>query len=74
LELLEQISKNPKFTADEKSQYSEKINYLKTAMYANNKFKKRYHTDINLISYNNKDMVKKTVLFAHIYQFLLFIL
>ncbi len=60
LELLEQISKNPKFTTDEKSQYSEKINYLKTAMYANNKFKKRYHTDINLISYNNKDMIKKT--------------
>ena len=60
LELLEQISKNPKFTAEEKSQYSEKINYLKTAMYANNKFKKRYHTDINLISYNNKDMVKET--------------
>ncbi len=60
LELLEQISKNPKFTTDEKREYSEKINYLKTAMYANNKFKKRYHTDINLISYNNKDIVKKT--------------
>ena len=60
LELLEQISKNPKFTKEEKQVYSEKINYLKTSMYQNNKFKKRYKSDINLISYNNKDMVKET--------------
>ncbi len=60
LELLEQISKNPKFTKEEKQIYSEKINYLKTSMYQNNKFKKRYKSDINLISYNNKDMVKET--------------
>ena len=60
LELLEQISKNQKFTKDEKQIYSEKINYLKTSMYQNNKFKKRYKSDINLISYNNKDMVKET--------------
>lgn len=60
LELLEQISKNHKFTKEEKQIYSEKINYLKTSMYQNNKFKKRYKSDINLISYNNKDMVKET--------------
>ena len=60
LELLEQLSKNQKFTKEEKQIYSEKINYLKTSMYQNNKFKKRYKSDINLISYNNKDMVKET--------------
>lgn len=60
LELLEQLSKNPKFNIEEKQIYTEKINYLKTSMYQNNKFKKRYKSDINLISYNNKDMIKET--------------
>ena len=60
LELLEQLSKNPKFNKEEKQNYTEKINYLKTSMYQNNKFKKRYKSDINLISYNNKDMIKET--------------
>lgn len=60
LDLLEQISKNPKFSKYEEKIYLEKINYLKTLMYQNNKFKKRYKSDINLISYNNKDMVKET--------------
>jgi hypothetical protein len=57
---LEKLASNPKFSNDQKCQYNEKINYLKKEMFKNNKFIKRYYTDINLISYNNKDMVKET--------------
>jgi hypothetical protein len=57
---LEKLASNSKFTNEQKIKYNEKISYLKNEMYKNNKFIKRYYTDINLISYNNKDMVKET--------------
>ena len=57
---LEKLASNSKFTNEQKTKYNEKISYLKNEMYKNNKFIKRYYTDINLISYNNKDMVKET--------------
>jgi len=57
---LAKIASNAKFTPEQKEVYFDKINYLKKEMYRNNKFIKRYYTDINLISYNNKDMIKET--------------
>jgi len=57
---LEKIASNSKFTKEQKDVYFDKINYLKKEMYRNNKFIKRYYSDINLISYNNKDMIKET--------------
>lgn len=60
LDNLEKISNNPKFTKKQKQEYKDKINYLKTMMFQNNKFIKRYQNDINIISYNNKDMIRET--------------
>ncbi len=60
LENLEKLADNPKFTSGQKQEYKDKINYLKTSMFQNNKFIKRYQNDINIISYNNKDMIKET--------------
>lgn len=60
LENLEKLAINPKFTSNQKEHYKGKINYLKTMMFQNNKFIKRYQNDINLIGYNNKDMIKET--------------
>jgi hypothetical protein len=57
---LEKMVTNSKFTKEQKDIYFDKIIYLKKEMYINNKFIKRYYSDINLISYNNKDMVKET--------------
>ena len=57
---LTKISNNPKFTKKQREEYTEKINYLKINMLSNIKYNKRYQTDINLISYNNKDMIKDT--------------
>ncbi len=57
---LEKIASNPKFTPGEKAEYAGKIEYLKKSMFQNNKFIKRYQSDINLMSYNKKDMVQET--------------
>ncbi len=60
LDNLAKLATNPKFTSSQKTHYQEKVNYLKTMMFQNNKFIKRYQSDINLMGYNNKDMVQKT--------------
>ncbi len=57
---LEKIATNPRFTPAEKAEYAGKIEYLKKSMFQNNKFIKRYQSDINLMSYNKKDMVQET--------------
>ncbi len=60
LNTLEKISTNPQFSKEQHDKYSNKINYLKNMIFQNEKFMKRYQNDINIISYNNKDMVKNT--------------
>ena len=57
---LEKLADNTNFTPSQKVQFKDKVNYLKTMMFQNNKFIKRYQSDINLMGYNNKDMVQKT--------------
>ena len=36
------------------------INKLKQLLFQNKKYIKRYYTDLNYISYNNKDLIKNT--------------
>jgi hypothetical protein len=60
LDNLEKITNNPKFTGKQRQEYNNKINYLKTSIFENNNFMKRYQNDINLISYNNKELIKET--------------
>ena len=60
LELLEKLSNDSRYTPNQKNIYKEKINYLKENIFSNNKIMKRYKNDINVISYNNKDMVQET--------------
>ncbi len=60
LDNLEKISNNPQISTAKRAEYKGKINYLRNKIFQNNKFLKRYQNDINIISYNNKDMVKNT--------------
>jgi len=57
---LEIISNNKKFTYKQKNEYREKIETLKNLMFCNRRGLKRYYTEINLMSYNNKDVVLET--------------
>ena len=60
LDILEKISNNPSFTDNQRNEYKTKIDYLKKSIFENTKFMKRYQNDINLISYNNKDLIQET--------------
>ena len=60
LDTLEKLTNNPKFSSKERNEYKSKINYLKTTIHNNIKYMKRYRKDINLISYNNKEIIKDT--------------
>ncbi len=57
---LEIIGNNQKFSSNQKMEYREKIETLKKLMFQNRKGLKRYYTEINLMSYNNKDVVLET--------------
>ena len=60
LDTLEKLTNNPKFSSKERGDYKNKINYLKTTIHNNIKYMKKYRNDINLISYNNKNIIKDT--------------
>ncbi len=60
LKKLEQIAQNKKFTDIERSNYTDKLKTLKDQLFMNRKSLKRYYNDLNLISYNNRDLVFET--------------
>jgi hypothetical protein len=60
LKKLEQIAQNNKFTDIERSNYTDKLKTLKDQLFMNRKSLKRYYIDLNLISYNNRDLVFET--------------
>jgi hypothetical protein len=60
LDNLEKITNNSQFSSKQRQEYKNKINYLRTSIFENIKFMKRYQNDINLISYNNKELIKET--------------
>ncbi len=57
---LEKMAKNPNFKPEERKTYEEKIKNLKDFLFRNRKSMKRYYQELNLLSYNNKDMVMET--------------
>lgn len=60
LQTLEKIANNPNFSQEQHDKYKGKIGYLRDMIFQNEKFMKRYQNDINILSYNNKEMVKDT--------------
>jgi hypothetical protein len=60
LQTLEKIANNPIFSQEQHDKYKGKIGYLREIIFQNEKFMKRYQNDINILSYNNKEMVKDT--------------
>ncbi len=60
LSKLENMAKNPNFKQAERKEYEEKIKKLKNLLLTDKKISKRYYQELNLLSYNNKDMVMET--------------
>jgi hypothetical protein len=60
LKNLETIATNPNFSYGKRSEYKDKINQLKEILFKNKNGLKRYYSEINLISYNNKDLILET--------------
>lgn len=60
LKNLEIISMNPGFKQNETKEYSEKIRTLKDVLFMNRNGLKKYYQEINLLSYNNKDLIMET--------------
>ncbi len=60
LEKLDQIAKNTKFLKAERDEYTSTINKLRELLFQNKKYMKKYYSELNYISYNNKNLVQKT--------------
>ena len=57
---LESIANNSDFTNSENNLYNNDISKLKDMLFINNNGLKIFHSEINLLSYNNKDMILDT--------------
>jgi hypothetical protein len=57
---LESIANNPEFSKEEISKYKQEISKLKDMLFINNNGLKIFHNELNIISYNNKDMILDT--------------
>jgi hypothetical protein len=57
---LEKCCENKKLNKQERDEFMSKINELRSILFQNRKYMKRYRNDINLISYNNKDIILDT--------------
>ena len=57
---LESIANNPDFTDSENNLYNNEISKLKDMLFINSNGLKIFHSEINLLSYNNKDMILDT--------------
>lgn len=60
LNKLEKLSADVEFISNEKSQYIETVERLKNTLFLNKKGIKKYYSEINLLSYNNKDLIQET--------------
>lgn len=60
LKNLESMCDNPKFKSKERIEYKDKISALKDLLFINRNGLKIYYANINLISYNNKDIILDT--------------
>jgi hypothetical protein len=57
---LEIISSNSEFNYNEINEYNEKLKTLKNLLFMNRKGLKSYYSELNLLSYNNKDLILDT--------------
>ncbi len=57
---LEKMAQNPSFKKEEKTEYNQKIKALKEQLIMNKKSQKKYYQEVNLLSFNNKDLVLNT--------------
>ena len=57
---LEIISSNSEFNYNEINEYSEKLKTLKNLLFMNRRGLKSYYSELNLLSYNNKDLILDT--------------
>ena len=57
---LEIISSNSEFNYNEINEYNGKLKTLKDLLFMNRKGLKRYYSELNLLSYNNKDLILDT--------------
>jgi len=57
---LEKMAQNPSFSKGEKTEYNQKIKSLKEQLIMNKKSQKKYYQEVNLLSFNNKDLVLNT--------------
>ena len=60
LNKLEKLSGDSAFGVKEKKQYIETVERLKNTLFLSKKGIKKYYSEINLLSYNNKDLVQET--------------
>ncbi len=60
LNKLEKLSGDTAFGADEKLTHANTINRMKDILFNNKRGMKKYYSDINLLSYNNKDLIQDT--------------
>ena len=60
LNKLEKLSGDTAFGVKEKTQYIETVERLKNTLFLSKKGIKKYYSEINLLSYNNKDLVQET--------------
>ena len=60
LSKLEKLATDPEFTHDERLKYISDIERLKNILFISKKGIKKYYSEINLLSYNNKDLILET--------------
>ena len=57
---LENISKNKLLSRNDREEFSDKLDRLKKLLFEKKKGMKKYYSQINLLSFNNKDQILKT--------------
>ncbi len=57
---MEKISDNKQFTHNEREVYKLKLESLKDLLFKNKRGLKKYYNELNLLSYNNKDLIIDT--------------
>lgn len=60
LNKLEKLSADTEFKSEEKLKYVNDVDRLKKILFVSKKGIKKYYSEINLLSYNNKDLVQDT--------------
>lgn len=60
LNKLEKLSDDPEFKPEEKAKYKEVVERIKNVLFKGKRGNKKYYSEINLLSYNNKELVQET--------------